>query len=138
MTIQQLITNKMKNNLVKYENANGDKMVAIITDFEENIYTNGFRISFRLYNITEGIGGFETTLCVANAPKSVAKMFCGSKSDYQNAAKLIGAKINSIKTDNKVGVKFQFSSIKKMQKKKENLYQQLILLECFEQDGKDF
>lgn len=35
-------------------------------------------------------------------------------SDYQNAAKLMGAKINSIKTDNKIGVKFQFSSIKKM------------------------
>jgi len=106
--------NNMKNDLVKYENANGDKMVAMITSFVENTYINGFIISFRLYNTTEGIGGFETTLCVANAPKEVAKMFCGSKSEYQSAAKMMGAKINSVKTDNKVSAKFQFSSIKKM------------------------
>lgn len=106
----------MENDLVKYESINGDKMVAMITFFEENTYTNGFRISFRLYNTTEGIGGFETTLYVANAPKGVARMFCGTKIEYQSAAKMLGAKINSVKTDNKVGAKFQFSSIKKMLK----------------------
>jgi hypothetical protein len=101
----------MKNDIVKYENANGDKMVALITSFEENTHINGFKISFRLYNINEGVGGFETTLYVANASKSAAKMFCGLKNDYQNAAKMIGAKIISVKTNNKVSIKFQFSSI---------------------------
>lgn len=106
----------MNKDLVKYQDDNGDEMVALITDFYENEYINGFKISFRLYNITEGIGGYETTLYVKNAPKEAAKMFCGSKSDFQYAAKMIGAKINSVKIDNRVSSKFHFSSIKNMLK----------------------
>jgi len=103
----------MKNEVVKFENTNGDKMACLITDFEVNNKTNGFKISFRLYNISEGIGGFETTLWVSNCDKSLAKMFCGFKNDYKNAEQLAGAKITSTKTDNKVPVKFRFETMKK-------------------------
>lgn len=99
---------------IEYLNSNGDKMVALITNLEENPCTKGFRLSFRLYNTSEGIGGYETTLCVANAPSSLAKMFCGSKEEYNTAAKMIGAEILSSKTNNRVAAKFQFSQIKKL------------------------
>ena len=105
---------KTKEKIVQYLNSNGDQMVALITNIEENAYTKGFRLSFRLYNTSEGIGGYETTLCVSNAPLSLAKMFCGSREEYKTAAEMIGAKILSAKTNNKVAVKFQFSQIKKL------------------------
>lgn len=103
---------ELENQLVKFENSNGDKMVGLITKFELNDKTDGFRISFRLYNMTQENGGFETSLWISNAHIGTAKMFVGPKYDSEHVAKMIGAKITSYKTDNKVGVKFQFDKIK--------------------------
>lgn len=109
---KELKVNSLVGQFVRYNNNNDDEIVGIITAFEENEYTKGFRISFRLYNVTEGIGGFETTLWVKNASIDSAKMFIGDKNEYKHAAKLLGATIDSVKTDNKVPKKFQYSVIR--------------------------
>lgn len=101
----------MKNKVVSSRNSNGDKIACLITDFETNEYTKGFKLSFRLYNVSEGIGGFETTLFISNCDKSLAKMFCGLKANYRYAELLTGSKITSFKTDNKVPAKFRFEKV---------------------------
>ena len=100
-------------NAVKYQNSANDEMVGVITDLQENIKINGFRMSFRVYNATEGIGGFETTVIVENASIACAKMFVSHvDGEIKQVAKMVGGKVVTLKHDNKVPVKFQYKNIK--------------------------
>lgn len=104
---------KLENQLVKFQDSNSNEIVCLITNFEEIKNINGFRISFRYYNITQENGGFETTVWISNSAPEMAKAYCGTISEINQTAKAFGAKVNSKKTDNKVGTKFQFQQIKK-------------------------
>lgn len=72
---------------------NGFKLVYLITDFETNKYTKGFKIAFRTYELTKGIGGFETTLWVSNCDPELAEAFCGETHEYRFVEKMLKAKI---------------------------------------------
>ena len=102
----------MTNENVKFENLNGDEIICLITDFEANEKTKGFKISFRYYNVSQESGGFESTYWVSNCDKSLAKGFCGLKHEAKSWAKLVGATITSFETKNKVGAGFTFSKMK--------------------------
>jgi len=106
------ISNSIIGETVEFYNSTFDTIVCLITDFELNEKNNGFKISFRYYDITQENGGFETTLWVANCNKDLAKGFCGLNYEYKRFAKRVGATITSFKTDNKVPVKFTFDKIK--------------------------
>ena len=100
-------------NTVKYQNSANHEMVGVITDLQENAKINGFRMSFRVYNSTEGNGGFETTVIVENAAIACAKMFVSHvDGEIKQVAKMVGGKVITLKHDNKVPVKFQYSNIK--------------------------
>jgi hypothetical protein len=98
---------------VKYQNSANDQMIGVITDLQENNKINGFRMSFRVYNATEGIGGFETTVIVENASIVCAKMFVSHVAgEIKNAARMVGGKVLTITHDNKVPARFQYKNIK--------------------------
>ena len=96
---------------VNYQTESGSEMIAIITDLQPIEKVNGFKISFRLYNNTYENGGFETTIWIENADIGLANMFCGMTHEYKAAAKMVGAKINSVKTNNKVSNKWMFDNV---------------------------
>jgi hypothetical protein len=102
----------MKSTTVEYQNGANDTMIGIITDLQENTKINGFRMSFRVYNATEGIGGFETTVIVENAAIACAKMFVSHiDGDIKQAAKMVGGKVVTLQHNNKVPVGFQFRNV---------------------------
>ncbi len=68
---------QQESNTVRFKNTNNDDIVCLITRLEENNSANGFTISFRTYNVTEGIGGYETTYWVGNCSIKCAKTFEG-------------------------------------------------------------
>lgn len=102
----------MKANTVEYQNGANDTMIGLITDLQANDKINGFRMSFRVYNATEGIGGFETTVIVENASIECAKMFVSHvDGEIKQVAKMVGGKVVTLKHDNKVPASFQFKNV---------------------------
>jgi len=94
-------------------NENGDRIGYLITDLQANERAKGFRITFRTYNLSQGIGGFETTFCVSNADINLHPMFCGFLYEAQNVAKMFSATITSKKTNNKPAARFSFDAVAK-------------------------
>jgi len=73
---------------------------------------NGFKMSFRTYDLQNECGGFETTVIVNNASVAIAPSFTGMKHEIKAVAKVFKAEIVKMTVNNIVSEKFRFQNIK--------------------------
>lgn len=73
---------------------------------------NGFKMSYRTYDLQHECGGYETTIIVNNASVTIAPSFTGMKHEVKATAKVFGAEIVKMTVNNIVSEKFNFRNIK--------------------------